>query len=259
MKTISALVIAGFGLSAHASILTGPVVNPANGHVYYLLSQNTWNNAEAEAVAVGGHLTTIRNAAEDRWVYSTFGAYGGALWIGLTDREKVFAFTWASGEPLSYTNWGGGQPDNGTGGVEFYAHMWPAGSRSPAPGKWNDYGNADDVLGFPLYGVAEISPASVVQVSLPASLTPSNAQEVANSVTTTTSGPELHVFTAVELCWASEANKAYQVQWTASLEHPQWVNVSPIALGTGTNLSVFDSARAHQQGFYRVQIVKRKI
>src|SRR5437879_1073881 len=111
------------------------------------------------------------------------------------------------------THWGGGQPDNGTGGVEFYAHMWPAGSRSPAPGKWNDYGNADDVLGFPLYGVAEISPASVVQVSLPASLTPSNAQEVADSVTTTTSGPELHVFTAVELCWASEANKAYQVQW----------------------------------------------
>jgi len=66
MKTISALLIAGFGLSAHASILTGPVVNPANGHVYYLLSQNTWSNAEAEAVALGGHLATIRNAAEDR-------------------------------------------------------------------------------------------------------------------------------------------------------------------------------------------------
>src|SRR3982074_3226655 len=100
MKILS-LVIAGFGLSAHAGILAGPVVNPANGHIYYLLSQSTWSDAEAEAVRLGG-----------------------PLWIGLTDRDKVFTFTWVSGEPLSYTNWGEGQPDNGTGGVEFYAHIW---------------------------------------------------------------------------------------------------------------------------------------
>ena len=91
MKTISAIVIACFGLSARASILTGPVVNPANRHVYYLLSQNTWSNAEAEAVALRGHLATIRNAAEDRWVYSRFGAYGGALWI-LTGRAASRVF-----------------------------------------------------------------------------------------------------------------------------------------------------------------------
>ena len=117
-----------------------------NGHLYYLLSQNTWSNAEAEADSLGGHLATIRNAAEEQWVYSTFGGYGGALWIGLTDRAKVFHFTWVSGEPVTYTDWGGGQPDNGTGGVEFYTQIWPTGHTNPPSGKWNDYANDDTVM-----------------------------------------------------------------------------------------------------------------
>jgi len=86
MKIILALAIASLSMSARVGILAGPVMNPGNGHVYYLLSQNTWSNSEAEAVRLGGHLATIRNAAEDRWVFSTFAAWGGALWIGLTDR-----------------------------------------------------------------------------------------------------------------------------------------------------------------------------
>jgi hypothetical protein len=62
MKTILLILFASLGLSTHAGILAGPFVNPANGHSYYLLSQNTWSNAEAEAVSLGGHLATIRNA-----------------------------------------------------------------------------------------------------------------------------------------------------------------------------------------------------
>ncbi len=69
MKTVLALAIVSFSMSARAGILAGPVINPANGHSYYLLSQNTWSYAEAEAVSLGGHLATIRNAEEDRWVY----------------------------------------------------------------------------------------------------------------------------------------------------------------------------------------------
>src|SRR5213594_3294557 len=112
MKAILTLAIVTLSTSARAGILAGPVINPGNGHSYYLLSQNTLSNAEAEAVGLGGHLATIRNAEENDWVYSTFSGYGGALWIGLTDREKVFEFTWVSGEPVSYANWSGDQPDN---------------------------------------------------------------------------------------------------------------------------------------------------
>lgn len=44
-----------------AGILAGPVVNPANGHRYFLLTTNTWTAARDEAATVagtGGVLTT---------------------------------------------------------------------------------------------------------------------------------------------------------------------------------------------------------
>jgi len=259
MKAVLFLVIASLGLSAHGGILAGPLVNPANGHFYYLLSQNTWSNAEAEAVSLGGHLATIRNGGEQQWVFSTFGRYGGALWIGLTDRDKVFTFKWTSGEPLVYTNWSDTEPDNGTGGIEYYTHMWPAGiqgTNPPPPGRWNDYANVSDLWGFPLYGVAEVSAASTVRVSLDAASEMPQTQAVANFATAASIGPELKAFTAIELSWLSETSKLYRIQWTLSLAQPEWQNLEPIVSGTGTNVSVFDSTREHPQGYYRVQIVQ---
>jgi hypothetical protein len=235
--------------------MAGPVVNPANGHAYYLLAKSTWSDAEAQAVRLGGHLATIRSAQEDQWIFSTFEPYGGALWIGLTDREKAFSFTWTSGEPVSYTNWGGGQPDNGNG-VELYVHMLPRGHY--AAGKWNDYANAETVLAeqFPLYGVAEVSPASTVKLELSASSSHAEAQRATSLIAAQTTGPQLSAFRAIELCWPSELGKTYRVQWTSSLEQPQWVHLEPLVIGTGTNVSVFDSTREHPQGFYRVQTVQ---
>src|SRR5258708_25387092 len=104
MKIILSLAMVARGLSAQAGILAGPIVNPLNGHSYYLLSQNTWSNAETEAVSLGGHLATIRNEGENQWVFSTFGSYGGALWICVTDRQTTLQFTSTSGQPESYNN-----------------------------------------------------------------------------------------------------------------------------------------------------------
>jgi hypothetical protein len=255
MKTILALAFVTLGMSARAGILAGPVVNPANGHCYYLLSQNTWSNAQAEAVSLGGHLATIRNAHEDRWVYSTFSGYGGALWIGLTDRQQVFQFTWVSGEPVSYTNWSGGQPDNGTGGIEFYAHIWPQGHTHS--GQWNDYAaGVDAVLGVPLFGVAEISPSATVRLSLSTPSNTNDSRAFADSTAVAATGPHLHAFMAIELTWASEKDKVYQVQWTLLMEQPHWENIGPPMSGTGTVLSIFDLTRQRPQTFYRVQVVQ---
>ena len=42
--------------------------------------------------------------------------------------------------------------------------------------------------------------------------------------------------------------KVYRIQWTPSLEQPQWTNLEPLISGTGTEVSVFDSAREHPRG-----------
>ena len=97
------------------TILVGPQVNPANGHVYYLLTPATWTASENAAVSLGGHLTTINDAPEQAWVFGTFGTVGGvdrSLWIGLNDQAVEGNFVWASGETSAYTHWLPGQPDN---------------------------------------------------------------------------------------------------------------------------------------------------
>lgn len=72
--------------------IAGPVINPANGHRYYLLDQSDWLAAEVAAQTRGGHLATIRNAAEQAFVFSAFANYGGVsrhLYIGLYDTDPA--------------------------------------------------------------------------------------------------------------------------------------------------------------------------
>ena len=57
---------------AKAEVIAGPIANPANDHVYYLLELDTWTNSEAEAVSMCGHLATINDSAEEQWVFDTF-------------------------------------------------------------------------------------------------------------------------------------------------------------------------------------------
>ena len=73
---------------------------------------------------------TINDAAEDEWLVATFGTQ---YWIGLNDIAVEGEWVWSSGEPVTYTNWFPGEPNN-TGGTEDAAKIenWP-----PVVG-WND-------------------------------------------------------------------------------------------------------------------------
>jgi len=85
--------------------------NPANGHYYRLTEPLSWPNAEAQAVAWGGHLVTINDAAEELWLISTFGA-SECFYIGLNDIAIEGVWEWVSDEPVTYTNWCPGEPNN---------------------------------------------------------------------------------------------------------------------------------------------------
>ena len=138
-------------------------VNPANGHTYHLLRGDgsvtpggqagvSWTEAEAEAQALGGHLVAINDAAEQQWIVETFPGLQGPnaefdsyLWIGLNDAEVDGEFRWSNGDPVTYTNWNQGEPNN-FNGDEDYVHIY---NFDNGAFEWNDI---PDVRGFPTDG-----------------------------------------------------------------------------------------------------------
>jgi hypothetical protein len=144
--------------TAAVDVLSGPVVNPANGQVYILLDQANWSDSEAAAVLLGGHLATIDDAAEDSFVFDTFSNFGGLernLWIGLNDQESESVFEWSSGDPVGYLNFDSGQPDNSNN--EDCVHYFGPNVPPHTSGKWNDNDCSTTTWsGRPMNGVVEI-------------------------------------------------------------------------------------------------------
>ena len=130
--------------------LSPEIINPENGHIYLLLSPGNWTDSEAAAVALGGHLATIRNQAEEDWVYRIFWGYAAqphALWIGLHAVNQPNHFVWASGARVTYTDWAPQQPFN-QNGLEAYVALI---------GTWYCLPDTtSDAVGQPCNGVVEI-------------------------------------------------------------------------------------------------------
>ncbi|MEM7260696.1 MAG: lectin-like protein [Planctomycetota bacterium] len=88
------------------SLAAGQEFNPATGHHYYRTEVSVpFFVGRAQAFAIGAHLVSLNDAAEDEWVSTTF---PGQKWIGLTDETVEGLWQWDSGEPLDYTNWQSG-------------------------------------------------------------------------------------------------------------------------------------------------------
>lgn len=112
------------------------VISPVNGHGYTLVDNNTsWQDAENKAVALGGHLTTIRNQAENDWVFNytvsatSTSVYGA--WIGFFQLpgspEPTGGWVWSSGETVVYSHWqtSTGEPNDYYGNsTENWAKMY---------------------------------------------------------------------------------------------------------------------------------------
>ncbi|MBI1302850.1 MAG: hypothetical protein GC172_03555 [Phycisphaera sp.] len=143
----------GFGsgtITIGALPLLGDITDPSTGIRYVAVAGTTWTASEALAVALGGHLVSINDQAEQDFVHGNFGNLGGVdrrIWIGFNDLASEGSWEWTDGSPAKYTNWNGGEPNN-SGGVEHYAEL--LGSN----GRWNDINNAGG--GFPHLAVVEL-------------------------------------------------------------------------------------------------------
>jgi len=110
---------------------TGTIVDGGTHYIYKLTNSATWTNAQAAAQSMGGNLVTVNDAAENQFLVDAFGG-SELLWIGFNDAEEEGVWEWVSGEPVTYTNWKAGQPDNWNN--EDYAHIYENG-------QWNDLPN----------------------------------------------------------------------------------------------------------------------
>ena len=125
-----------------------------------------WTEAEAEAVTLGGHLASVNDAEEQRFLIETFLQGPDKLrpfWIGLSDAASEGRFAWSSGEPLRFTRWENGEP-NDLQGEDYVAMNWhfarfQGGFRDDGQalaelGSWNDTPNAGSSFAAPSYGEA---------------------------------------------------------------------------------------------------------
>lgn len=98
-----------------------------NGHSYLAIAASegvTWADAKRIATSVGGYLATISSAKENDFVsklvhddmYWTKDAQNTSAgpWIGgyHDSAEPAGSWRWITDEPMTYTNWGQGEPDN---------------------------------------------------------------------------------------------------------------------------------------------------
>lgn len=153
--------------SSLAAFFWSPDVG-GNGHYYAVTTggPTSWTAAEAEAVALGGHLVSITSAAEQNFIVATFlsGANQNRIyWIGLNDTAVEGQFAWSSGEAVSYTNWQRGEPNNFRGAEDYCAINWhyTMGHPGAVRGAWNDAplngSNTNGSAPFPTPGLMEFA------------------------------------------------------------------------------------------------------
>ena len=107
------------------------VVNPENGHAYKRIHCGSWDDANSQAAAENAYLVSITDAAEQEWLLKIFNPHH--CWIGLTDHAKEGEWVWASGEPVTYTNWGPHEPKDADWGDEDFVLI-------KYSGEWSDAG-----------------------------------------------------------------------------------------------------------------------
>jgi len=96
-----------------AGLPTAPPPAAAPPRYELVRTPRSFAEAEADAVARGGHLASIADADDNEAVVAA--AYGWYVWIGLTDQDDSStegSFVWTDGTPGAYTNWAAGEPND---------------------------------------------------------------------------------------------------------------------------------------------------
>ncbi|MDB6125628.1 MAG: hypothetical protein JWQ71_4621 [Pedosphaera sp.] len=236
---------------AFTVVANGVVQWPAsiggNSHFYEaILMTNgiTWNDAQTNAAARGGYLTTITSSSENDFVFGLIsgnasfwvedGAGGDGPWIGglqpVGSGEPAGGWSWVTGEPFTYNNWASGQPNDSQinqDRIQFF-------SPSSLIGKfWNDAGNSQSdyahgyVVEYNTNPAGEITPPAIEQV---------DTRDPANIVIT----------------WSAVNGATYRVQYKLDINGAAWTDLAPDVTASNSTASFTDHPGAAVRRFYRI-------
>ena len=128
----AALLAGGIASGAVGQAVQWQTANGGNGHWYQPVGADVpgqvicWSTARDLCRAVGGELVSINSQQEELFLVQACALRG---WIGYQPNGL-----WSSGEPITYTHWGPGQPSGDGPYADAYCNV---GSWN---GLWNDIG-----------------------------------------------------------------------------------------------------------------------
>ncbi|MEM9819427.1 MAG: HYR domain-containing protein [Bacteroidota bacterium] len=106
-------------------------VGTYEGHEYYLSEQKVrWTTAQANCLALGGHLAVINDAEENAFIANNVAV---KVYIGLSDFNSEGNPEWVNGDAVTYSNI---EPTNDNNASNNFAYFQPWNAR------WNWYSNA---------------------------------------------------------------------------------------------------------------------
>jgi len=118
-------------------------------YLYEVVATVVWDDSRQACQDQGGDLATVTSGEEAAFIKQSFdGATMDHVWVGLNDIAVEGTFEWIGGEPVSYTEWIAGEP-NDTNMLEDCTEVRPTG--------WNDR-NCDALLAY----LCEIDPIVAV-------------------------------------------------------------------------------------------------
>lgn len=242
LRVVSTALDAASAGSADIAItgIIGNIPNPAqfryigkvnNKNLYVGLTAQTWANGSAACIANGGRLATISTVEENILIANNLTTTFG--FFGLNDGITEGVFLYPNNEPLTYSNWAQGEPNNASNNEDF--------GEITASGRWNDLGPASTRL--PVLQLNTLSPNVSACVGSNLTLT---ATSIAGA-TYSWSGPNGHSGSAnTTTINAINANSAgtYNVliqQNGCSVSLPASVSLSAFPIGVGESSALLPS------------------
>ena len=109
--------------------------NEYAGHSYYIFENvcKTWEEAKKYCESLGGYLAVINDDTENRVLYDMMNKQGyKSAYFGLSNVNPSGYWHWVNGDPVVYTNWNPGEPNNERGKEHYGMFYWKFKY------KWND-------------------------------------------------------------------------------------------------------------------------